>query len=163
MSDRMCGCITIGGQLDRGNLPVLLRAITESGVSLEWGHTHFVPADAEELLVAREDERLWLCDDQAAFGVLTELEATCQALGLAFRRHSEGNDEHDAEIADWRPGMPEPLARPGSNSNEQAVFVPLDRVVEALDHLAAGRTSDALEVLRNLCPSVPAVPPFHIA
>ena len=48
MSDRMCGCITIGGQLDRGNLPVLLRVITESGVSLEWGDAHFAPADADE-------------------------------------------------------------------------------------------------------------------
>ncbi len=162
MSDRMCGCITIGGQLDRANLPVLLRVITESGVSLEWGDAHFAPTDADELLAARKNERLWLCDDQAAYGAFPDIDDTCRVLGLAYLRHAEGKYEHDAEIANWLPGMAEPLARVGSNSNESAVFVPLERVEEALGHISAGRIPDALKVLQDLCPNVSAIPPFHI-
>ena len=52
--------------------------------------------------------------------------------------------------------------RPFDRTTEGAVYVPVDRVEEALNHLSAGRTSDALKMLHDLCPSVPAVPPFHI-
>jgi len=158
----MCGCITIGGQLHRGNIPVLLRAIAEAGVSLEWGDARFAPETVEELLDALKDDRLWLCDDQAPYGEFLALEAVCRDLGLAYRRHGEGRYELNPQITDWRPGMPEALLRMGDNDDECAAYVPERSVKEALMCLESGEATQAIKMLRELCPDLPGIPAFEV-
>ena len=162
MSDRMCACITIGGQLHRGEAPVLLRAITEAGVSLEWGDARFAPETVEELLSVLRDDRLWLCDDKAAYGELPELEATCRELGLAYRRHGEGKYEFNPQLVDWRPGMAEPLVRMGDNNDVKTAYVPEQTVKRALKLLEENHNAEAVKILRDLCPDLPEVPRFEI-
>ena len=161
MSERLCAEIWIGGRLSRVQVPEFLKAVSEARVSLEWGDACFTPNTAEELLESLRDGRLWLCDDQASYGEFPELESACRALGLSYRRHSEGKYEHDAEIVAWRPGMAEPLFRVGSNRNQSA-YVPVEEVARALKHLEAGRAGKAKKILRLLCPQVPELPPFEI-
>ena len=83
-------------------------------------------------------------------------------LGLAYTRHTEAALDCDAELLDWRPGMPEPVVRIGSNVNTGAVFVPAVSLHEVIGHLEAGRTKPALHRLRKLYPTVPDLPPFEI-
>ena len=162
MSDRMCGCITIGGRLERSKVPELLGEIAEARVSLEWGDAHFAPEAVEDLRDALKNGRLWLCYDQASYGEFPELEAACQVLGLAFCRHSEARYEHSAELVDFRPGMAEPLVRVGDNSDEQAAYVPERSVREALALLEEGHAADAVKALRDLCPDLPEIPTFEV-
>ena len=162
MSDRFCGCITIGGRLKRAQVDPLLQALASVGASLEWGESMFEPADTDELLLALEDRRLWLCGDQARYGEFPELEEACRELGLAYSRHSEGKYEYDPEIVEWRPGMAEPLVRHGSNNDNEAVYVPLRQVKEALDCLEAGSLAQGIKLLRALCPEIPELPQFEI-
>ena len=162
MSERMCACITIGGRLRRANAPVLLSAIAESHVGLEWGESGFAPTDTDDLLGALKDGRLWLGDDQAPYGAMPRLEEACRTLWLPFRRHAEGKYEFDAEVIDWRPGMAEPLVRTGSNEDPDAIYVRSDRIREALEFLETGCVPNTLAILRELCPQVEPVPPFQI-
>jgi len=162
MSDRFCGCITIGGRLKRAQVDHLLGAIAEVGASLEWGESLFEPADADELLLALKDGRLWLCNDQARYGEFPELEEACCDLELAYRRHSEGKYEYDPEVAEWRPGMADPLVRHGSNDDTEAIYVPLDQVKAALDCLEAGSLTQGVKLLRAICPEIPELLVFEI-
>ena len=161
MSEHLCAHITIGGKLERSHLPELLKAITEAGVSLEWGDCCFRPATETDLLEARKNGQIFLCDEQARNGEFEELELTCRRLGLAYTRYSEGKYEYDPEIVDWRPGMKEPLIRRSSNSSE-AIYVPASEVKKALQHLEAGHVRKAKNLLRSLCPEVPKLPVFKI-
>lgn len=162
MSDRLCGCITIGGQLKRADLDAFLAAVTGTGASHEWGEADFAPANEQELLEGLTDGRLVLRDDQARFGEFTELEEACRALGLSYQRHSEGKYEFDPEVVDWRPGMSEPLIRMGSNDDEVTTFVRADYVRQAIDLLETGGAKRALALLREVCPTVSEVPVFEI-
>ena len=116
MSDRYCAWIRIGGRIERPKLEPLLKAIGQSYVRLDWGEPPFEPRDADELLDARQDGWLRLCDEEARHGgEFPELEETCRKLGLAYRRYCEAWCGYDAEILDWRPGMEEPLIELLSN------------------------------------------------
>ena len=162
MSSRYCTWIRIGGRIKAGKLDRLLAAIQQSSVSTEWGDAPFEPKNWAELLETLKDGHIWLCDDQACWGEFPELEAACRKLGLAYTRHTEAALDCDAELLDWRPGMPEPVVRIGSNVNTGAVFVPAVSLHEVIGHLEAGRTKPALHRLRKLCPTVPDLPPFEI-
>ncbi len=161
MSERYAANITIGGQIKRSDLAVLLEAISKASVCHEWGDPPFEPKSAEELAAAVREDHLFLCDDQTHYGEFPELETTCRELGLSFTRWCEGYCEYDAEVVDWRPGMTEPLCRTGSNSGD-ATFVPADEVRKALKHLESNHIGRARELLRKLCPDIPDLPPLTI-
>ena len=162
MSERFCTWIEIGGQVDRSQVGPLIKAITEMGVATDWGEPTFEPEVAQQLLDVRVDGRLRLCDEQARYGEFPELEKACRRLGLGYRRHCEGWCGYDAEILDWRPGMDEPLARTGSNANCETAFVDVNEVKTALTVLEAGRVSQAIDLLRQLCRDITPLPPFEI-
>jgi len=162
MSSRFCASIRIGGQIQRPKVEHLLRVIREAALSLEWGDAPFLPEDANELMEARGDKHLWLCDEQANYGEFPELETACRKLKLAYSRHSEASFDCDAELADWRSGMKKPLVRTGSNINSVDTYVPTDAVRKATALLDVGHAEKALGALRKLCPDVPELPPLEI-
>ena len=162
MSSRFCASIRIGGRIEQSNVDPLLKAFREAALSLEWGDAPFLPKDANELMEARQDKHLWLCDEQADYGEFPELEAACRKLGLAYCRHSEASFDCDAELADWRPGMTKPLIRAGSNINSHDSYVPIEAVRKAVALLETGDTMRALHALRQLCSDIPELPPFEI-
>jgi hypothetical protein len=162
MSERFAAWIQIGGNLPRSKVKQLLKAITEAGVSLEWGDAPFTPHSAEDLLAARQDGYLELCDDEASWGQFPELEQACRKLNLAYIRCSDGSFAYDANRVDWRPGMKEPLARRSSTEHNGEPFVLASSVKEALLILEAGEPQKAISKLRSLCPDIPELPPFEI-
>lgn len=162
MSARYCTSIRIGGRIKRSKVKPLLKAIREASVSLEWGDAPFAPQNADELLEARREKHLCLCDEQADYGEFPELEAVCRKLGLGYSRHSEASFDGDAEVVMWRRGMKKPLVCTGSNVNSDTTFVPTDAVRKILDQLEAGQAKKAVRALRKLCAQVPELPPFEI-
>lgn len=162
MSSRFCASIRIGGRIQRSKVEPLLKAIAEAGVSLEWGDAPFSPPSADDLLEAKSENWLSLCDEQANYGEFPELEAACRKLGLSYSRHGEASFDCDAELADWRPGMKKPLVRTGSNINSCDSYVPIEAVRKTLTLLESGHPEQALRALRKLCPEIPELPPFEI-
>ena len=161
MSERYATYLLIGGPLAQRDLPVLIDAIAQAGVSVEWGGAGFKPRTAEELLTALHQSQLWVCDDECRHGEFPELETACRALELSYRRCTEGTHACDPEVVDWRPGMVKPLVRIGSHCSEDA-YVPESKVKGALDCLEKGDLREAVTRLRTLCPDVPDLPPFRI-
>ena len=161
VSERYVANIVIGGSLPKIRLPELLKAVQEAAVSIEWGDAPLNPQSEQDLLSAIDEGQLWLCDDQTRNGEFPELETACRELGLSYTRQSEGYCGYDAEVADWRPEMEEPLVRVGSNSGNQT-YVPAEEVRKALAHLESNHIGRARELLRTLCPDIPELPAFQI-
>ena len=162
MSDSYCAWIRIGGKIEIARAGPLIQAINESGVSTEWGAEPFVPKKARDLLKARDEDWIWLCDTEASYGEFPEIEKACRELSLGYRSHCEAWCSQDAQIADWRPGMKKPLVRTASTSEIDVVFVDVDLVAEALSQIESGRTKQGIVKLRKLCPQFPDLPPFEI-
>jgi len=162
MSSRFCASIRIGGTIEASQLEPLVLAIRAAGVSCEWGDASFEPQTRQELLDARKDGHLWLCDEQANYGEFPELETVCRKLGLGYTRHSEASFDSDAELLVWRAGMKKPIVRVGSNINERDAYVPTESVCRALTLLERGHIDKALRTLCDLCPDIPELPPFEI-
>jgi len=159
---RFCACIRIGGQVEQTEVEPLLLTIRAAGVSCEWGDAPFEPQTPQQLLDARKDGHLWLCDDQANYGEFPELETVCRKLELGYTRHSEASFDSDAELLVWRPVMTKPLARVGSNVNSKDTYVPTEAVRTVLRFLETGHIDKALRALRDLSPDIPELPPLEI-
>jgi hypothetical protein len=162
MSARYSAWILIGGSLDRSRAEQLLSAIRKDYARLDWGEPPFEPSSADELLAARCDEQLRLCDEEARYGEFDAIESACRALGLSYRRHTEAWCGEDAVLVDWRPGMAEPLVRTASNEGGDEALVSEERVRKALALLDAGQIAEGSTALRKLCSAVPEVPPFEL-
>lgn len=163
MSARYSAWIRIGGSLDRSQADELIKAIRADYSRLDWGEPPFEPTTAEELIAARSDERLWLCDGEARYGEFDALESACRKLGLSYRRHTEAWCGEDAVLVDWHPGMAEPLVRSASNEDGDMVLVPEAEVHKALAALNSGEVAIATAMLRKLCRVVLEIPPFVIS
>jgi hypothetical protein len=161
MPERIAASIMIGGRLHQSRLSELLDAITQAGVSLDWGDAVFNPTTADDLLKAVRDGHLWLCDDHASWGEFPELEETCRTLRLGYTRHSDSGAEYDAELVDWRSGMSEPLVRVASNCGKDT-YVPHADVNKVLRYLELNRVTTAKKALQRLCPHIPALSAFRI-
>ena len=162
MSSYFCASIRIGGNIERSKVERLLAAICEAGVSLEWGDAAFAPQNADELLEAKQEAWLCLCDERASCGEFPELEAACRKLRLGYLRHSEASFDSEAEPADWRPGMKKPIVRPSSNVNSHDTYVSTESVCKALKLFESGHAKRAIRSLRRLCPDIPKLPPFEV-
>jgi hypothetical protein len=160
MSARYSAWIRIGGRLERSHTERLLKAIRADYARLDWGEPPFEPTTTDELLAARSDDRLRLCDEEARYGEFNAIESACRELGLSYRRHTEAWCGEDAILVDWRPGMTEPLVRVASNEGGDEALVSEERVCEALGLLEAGQTVAGIAALQKLCPAVPEIPPF---
>ncbi len=162
MSSRYAAWIRIGGTIERAKAEPLLKAVRDAWAKRDWNAEPFQPSTVDELLEAREEGWLWLYDEEARYGEFEGIESACRELGLSYCRHTEAWCGDDAILIDWRPGMEEPLVRIGSNDNSDVALVPTDAVGRALAALEAGETSEAIRILKHLCPQVPALPPFEI-
>ena len=179
MSDRMAAEIWIGGRVPMSLVPALCAAISDAGVSLEWGDAPFRPSTADDLRQGlREDDHavrlLWLCDDQAGGDVFEELEAFLGEHEIAFTRQSTGHYEFDPEMVHCRPGHP--LAALATNAVGQPVVpaseltaVP-DLLAAALDPSRSDSAADSWSLVRTaqqllqeqLPPALPPLESFEI-
>ena len=162
MGERYCAWIRIGGTIERANVEPLLTEIRSSGVKLDWCQPWFEPQNADELLAARTDGWLRLCDEEARYGEFQDLERVCQELGLGYTRHTEAWCGEDAVLEIWRPGMKEPAEYSASNDGSDTVLVSADGVKEALILLRAANVPEAIHRLECLCPHIPELPPLEI-
>ena len=158
MSSRYAAWIRIGGTVERANAGPLLTAVRDAWAKRDWNAEPFQPGTIDELLAAREDGWLWLYDEEAKYGEFEAIESACRELGLCYCRHTEAWCGDDAVLIDWRPGMEEPLVRTGSNDNSDIALVPEESVGKALAALEAGEPSEAIRILKGLCPEVPDLP-----
>ena len=162
MSARYAAWIRIGGTVERAKAEPLLKAVRDAWAKRDWNADPFQPGTIDDLLDARADGWLWLCDEEAKYGEFEALERVCRELGLSFCRHTEAWCGDDAVLIDWRPGMEEPLVRTGSNDNSDIALVPEEPVGKALAALEAGGASEATRILKDLCSHVSELPPFEI-
>ena len=175
MSDRMAAEIWIGGKIPMSLVAALCAAISDEGVSLEWGDAPFRPSTADDFRQAlRADDRgvylLWLCDEEAGGGVFEELEAFLREHEIAYTRQSTGHYEFDPEMVHFRPGRP--LDSLATNAAGQPV-VPASELPPVADLLAAALDSSksdsaadswslvrtARQLLQEQLP--PALPPLE--
>jgi hypothetical protein len=89
MSARYSAWIRIGGSLERSHAERLIQAIRLDYARLDWGEPAFEPQNAEELLAARREDRLRLCDEETRYGEFNAIESACRELRLSYRRHTE--------------------------------------------------------------------------
>jgi hypothetical protein len=178
MSERMIAEIWIGGRISHELAQELCAAIRGQGVMTGWSEELFEPQSADDLLVtvgpdAHGVTLLHLCDEQANWGELNELEAFLEEHQIPYARRSEGNSPFDAERVEFRPGGP-PITLLASASGEAVVprskLEPLQTAMEqallsaqqgnlelTLTHVRSAR-----EALLAAMPSIPPLPPFEI-
>ena len=155
MSEPIPAEIRIGGQIRQDVVSGLCKAISEQGVSLEWGDACFRPGSTEDLLEGCQDRDgvrlLCLCDDQANYGEFGILEKFLVGAGICFRRHSDAKYAFDSELIEFRPAIGR-VEFPSNNNGEHLVPLgKLSQIAAAVDK--ATNTADrqaALELLRRL-------------
>jgi len=108
MSKHVPGEIWIGGKIAATLVPDLCTAISQQGVTLEWGDCAFAPATAEDLLeAARLSKRgirlLRLCNSKARWGRFARLERFLEKHRVAYTRFSAGQQDYDHEKVEFRP------------------------------------------------------------
>lgn len=162
MSERLSTWIRIGGRVKRSRLKPLLKAICDAGVRTDWGDAWFEPKAADELLEAKQESHLYLCDDEARYGEFPEIEKVCRRLKLSYRRQCDGGCVYDPELVDWRPGMKDPVAQRASTEHEGEALILASAVKEALALLEADKVRPAINKLKKLCMVVADLPPFEI-
>jgi hypothetical protein len=175
MPDRLSTEIWIGGDIPQQLVSELCQVIHAEGVALDWGARPFQPQTAEDLQASVPTaETLRLCDEQAAWGCLEQLEKFLQEHRIAFRRRCEGRYEFEPELAEYRPGYG--LVTLETNAGGYPVVLALDLVpvrhlLEAALNAADGQPNSrllslvqtALKVLREqLPPELPPLEPFRI-
>ncbi|HEX5105883.1 MAG TPA: hypothetical protein VFV87_18825 [Pirellulaceae bacterium] len=176
MSEPIPACISIGGKLPRHLVPQLCESIQADGLSLEWGDAHFRPKTAEDLLDACRDERgvsiLWLCDDQADWGRLPNLEDFLTKVGkLPFDLRSEGKMSFDPDLVRHRPGKRPVQITTNAQGDPVVIAQLLAPVVKTLAKAADAKSrqdcqADVQRALRRLRsvlpPKIAPLPPFEI-
>jgi hypothetical protein len=179
MSDRIPAEIWIGGKIADSLIPSLCAAISDEGVSLEWGDAQFCPTSAADLVNALDQDAeggplLWLCDDEASCGEFDVLETFLDEHGIPFTRQTDGRYEYEPERVEFRPGSEKvrlALDRSGEAIVPAALLIDLEAVLTKVLQLAQSghfkRATNSLEAAmkklrRNLPPSVPPLEPFEI-
>jgi hypothetical protein len=178
MSERMPADISIGGQFAAELVPELCAAITSQGVSLDWGEGQFLPSSDADLLDARSERGgvlvLWLCADQALCGCFEDLETFLRRHGVPYTRRSDGKDEFNAEMVEYRP-QTGAIERVASTTGQAMVYPselePIDGILlEAIKLMRAGAPAAAISSLESartllrekLLLDLPPLPTFEI-
>lgn len=179
MSDRIPAEVWIGGKIAASLVPGLCAAITDEGVSLEWGGPRVDPTGPDDLIAAiKENDRgvhvLWFCDDQAICGEFDVLESFLQAHNIPFTRQTDGRYEYDPVKVEFRPGTAQvDLAtdRSGETVITASPLIAVEAILtKALQLARSGETKRAMTAVRTarkqlrqaLPPSVTPLPPFEI-
>jgi len=179
MSDRIPAEIWIGGKIAASLVPGLCAAITDEGVSLEWGDARVDPTGADDLTAAIKANHqgvrlLWFCDDQAGYGEFDTLELFLQEHEIPFTRQSAGRYEYDPERVEFRTrtGRADIITnRSGATVVLASSLIALEATLtKALQFARSGEAKRAMTAVRTakrqlrqvLPPSVPPLPPFEI-
>ena len=145
MADYTPAHLRMGGEITQKQYQEIQR-LTNDGAEADWGECY----------------DLW--DNQAPGGEFPELEAYLTGANIAFDRYSEPALGYDGQLAQFRPGMDEPLEFTASGDNEERL-VPV-REIEAIlgSHPPIGPAGEKLvERLRTLCgPVIGPLPRFRV-
>ncbi len=177
MSEPIPACISIGGKLTWKLVPQLCESIQADGLSLEWGDALFRPKTADELMESCRDEEginvLWLCDDQANWGRLPNLEDFLTKVGkLPFDLRSDGKLGFDPDVIFSRPGQQPVQITTNAQGNSVIVAELLAPIVKMLAKAASAKQKQAWQTgaqraLKRLQavlpPAITPLPPFEIA
>jgi len=178
MPDCMATEIAIGGTISKPMASKLCKVLQETGASLEYGDTLFMPETPDEIIagVNTASRTLDLCDAERAWGPFEELEAFLQKHEIPYDRHTEGRYEYDSEYVRYRPGIgirTTPTLRSGDPVVEVALLQPLLKNLTALcesrgiglqnvARLRAG-INEAKQLLMAALPrELPELPPFKL-
>ena len=166
MSDRFPTQIQIGGNVSRNLLPALMKAINEEQLQNAWGNGIQPIATEEQLLDCIEDDHLYLCDDERAWGEFTDLERFLVEKKIAFDRSHGPRYEYSGELVLFRPGMEAPACAICNDSG--TLLVEIEEVQKARDMLKAchtlPETQEVVAALDALCAEadIEPLPPFEI-
>jgi hypothetical protein len=178
MAERLAAQIWIGGKISADLVDELCGAIDTQGVSLEWGGGLFQPKTPQDLLQAHvendEAHTLWVCDDQASWGELNDLESFLEEHAIPYTRQSEGGGSYNGEIIEYRPETDLdciPIDADGVPTTDVSVLrnvaEALDAAIEQLDAGAVRKATSRLKAARKtlseqLPPEIPPLPNFEI-
>ena len=165
MSDRVPTWIEIGGPVPRKLVPELLDYIQGESLRDGFDSVRIAAQSADDLLaLARTDNgvpgTLKLYDNYAKNGQFDELEGLLEQHGVAFDRRNNGGDEFSPELVRYRRGWPAPTTTLLDALGRPVILT--EFVVEALQMLRAGQTSEAIVRLSELTDEgVPALTPIE--
>lgn len=161
MANRFPAHIVIGGDLPRRKARLLIAAINEEQLRLDWNHFEDVEiSTTRELreLIEEDTGYLKLFDPEAREGKFETLEKVCGELGLAYDRYSDPDDGEDGERVSLRAGV---RSRSVIDASREDV-VPVSLVASALGLLQAGHVRKAARALDELVQQLPELPEFRI-
>lgn len=184
MSDSFYGRISIGGRIQRKDLPAFLKAVSDGCYS-------YYPKTVEDLKeYIQDDGVLEIEEAEASYGHFEALEKFCEAHDLTYSRDSDSYGEYDAETAYWAPGMAEAIFNKADKhssavinksevlewikavKNFRAKDAPLhindeDEVTQtlakyALQNKKLNKLSLLTHVIESQCPDTSKIPAFEI-
>lgn len=170
MTERFCGCISIGGKLPKHLLSELVAALHEDEASHEYGEGP-IEADCKDLTdYIDEAGLLTLKTDSARNGEFENTESFCCENNLGYDRWSDHYAEWDAENVYMRPNMQGPVVTYADSDGKEIVDGETVRNALALlkeyfDEDNGGNAGvrsvrdEALECLEAACPELP--PPLE--
>lgn len=175
MPEMIAAHITIGGRVPSELVPQLCELISQEDLALDWGGKQFAPRTAEDLLSARQGQRLQLFAETASWGEFKSLEQFLIEHQIPFDRHHDAKYEIASTALFYRPefGCQEFL----TDGNEEVLCqaAPLLELAASLrqvrEQLSGGQISAAEDQLSacidqlesHLPAEVPPLPQFEIA
>ncbi len=153
MADYFACKIEIGGKLTTVQVEKIVEICKQHGRGFGWGDA--APTVDEIVETIEAGEELVICDDQARYGEMPDLEGYLVEEGIPFIEQQDGRYEFDAKTI-WFNGK-ETVSFPSNQSGNQLVETQVVR--EALALIDDGKLEDGLNLLRSRSvePKLPAV------
>jgi hypothetical protein len=158
MPESIAAEISIGGEVPRLLIPALASAISDQGVSDEWGGSCLSEDQVIEIINdVNANNVATFYDDQARYGQFDELEEFCMKNKVDFDRHSDAKYEYSAEISKCRKGKVIGIGS-DQDGNELIYAEDIDKILNRYykKKISAVTALDKIKVLIN------KVPPLHI-
>jgi len=113
MADRFATHIHIGGKLPRALVPKLIEVLNEESLYRDWGEPISTLKSESDLIECRDDTgTLFFCHEEQPWGRFEGLERFLIRHNIPFDRSHAPRYEYCGELAQYRPGMKEPLVCP---------------------------------------------------
>lgn len=156
MADRFNVSYEIGGPVRANEIPNLVKAIQDTGLSLNYGADDgSEPLTQEVRRCVAEGKPLIVSAIEIAWGHTDHLDQFCRSKKLAFRKAVEGKYDYNGEILWWQPGMRKVESWQDTDKDAQRVMISIEKLEKAVKD---GRTLiQVIEDLRLVAPTPPAL------
>ena len=180
MADRFAAEMWIGGTVTRDVADELADQIRTSDLGTEWGEHNLATIDVNDDIFETctdLDGTLRVCDAEARFGELEDLEEFCRENKISYDRRSEGKYEYDPELVRYRPATGvdcQITVEDGRIIVEADALTPIqESLAHLITHLQAHGITTREDVIKRLDivqeklksilpPEIPALHPFKI-